>query len=476
MSANPSRAADGRTPRPGLKRADSRQHRHKRTGKGVARPSLAVRLYRIGSYLAVLATAALLATLALRPEIGLTILWQLLIPVVPLVLFIAPVLWRNLCPIAALHQLPRHLNLSLNLRAPRLLVRYSYVVAMLLLFGMVGARHFLFESNGPVLALVIVAVLLLALLQGILFRGKSAWCNGLCPVRPVGTLYGRGPFIELPNAHCTTCVGCSLNCFDATPYKSALADIYGKDEQRLFTRRLFAAAFPGFVYAFFVVPIPPEVTVLAMYGSLAGWMAVSMALYMTLEALSGLSIGLLTAVFGAAALNIYYFFTAPALAKTVAGLLGATALPSWAAWAVTGLQVMLALLSMVWLWRLAKRDRTYRQNRKALVRSGDKVVAPVRFLPNAEALPVVPGTTLLAAAEAQGIGLAPAHRQDACDDTPVRVVEGAENLIPPDKQEREALQRLGMGADIRLAGRARVRGPVTGAPTRGNRHGRPDDG
>jgi nitrite reductase (NADH) large subunit len=167
-------------------------------------PSLSVRLFRLAGYLGLGCTAALLATLWSAPQIGLTILWGILIPVVPLVLFTAPALWRNVCPIATLNQLPRRGGFSLALPAPKVLERWGFLVAILLLFGMVGARRFLFDSQGQILALVVGAVLTLAFVQGVLFRGKSGWCNGLCPVGPVGQLYGRGAFAKLPNAHCTT--------------------------------------------------------------------------------------------------------------------------------------------------------------------------------------------------------------------------------------------------------------------------------
>ena len=46
-------------------------------------------------------------TLVLRPEIGLFLFWRVFIPVLPLLFFFAPALWRNICPMAALNQAPR---------------------------------------------------------------------------------------------------------------------------------------------------------------------------------------------------------------------------------------------------------------------------------------------------------------------------------------------------------------------------------
>ena len=46
------------------------------------------------------------------PKTGLHLLWNVLIPVAPALMVIAPGLWRNLCPMAANSLLPRHLNFS----------------------------------------------------------------------------------------------------------------------------------------------------------------------------------------------------------------------------------------------------------------------------------------------------------------------------------------------------------------------------
>jgi hypothetical protein len=57
--------------------------------------------------LSVAAAVGLAVLLVVRPEQGLFLLWQLVIPIVPAVFLVAPGLWRNACPLAALNQLPR---------------------------------------------------------------------------------------------------------------------------------------------------------------------------------------------------------------------------------------------------------------------------------------------------------------------------------------------------------------------------------
>lgn len=51
----------------------------------------------------VAAAVGLAALLVVRPEQALFVLWQLVIPIVPAVFLVAPGLWRNVCPLAALN-------------------------------------------------------------------------------------------------------------------------------------------------------------------------------------------------------------------------------------------------------------------------------------------------------------------------------------------------------------------------------------
>src|SRR5579871_5721547 len=54
-----------------------------------------------------LATLGLLLCLLLYPTVGLAIFWGLFVGVLPLVLLVAPGLWRNICPMATMNQAAR---------------------------------------------------------------------------------------------------------------------------------------------------------------------------------------------------------------------------------------------------------------------------------------------------------------------------------------------------------------------------------
>src|SRR5262249_7355997 len=94
---------------------------------------------------AVLAALALIATLLLKPALGLRLLWQLAVPVLPLVWVLAPGVWRNSCPLAATNQLPRLARFSRALETPKWLREHGFVIAVALFLLAVGARRPLFD-------------------------------------------------------------------------------------------------------------------------------------------------------------------------------------------------------------------------------------------------------------------------------------------------------------------------------------------
>ena len=158
------------------------------------------------------------------PKDGLKLWWGLLVPCLPLVWFVIPGLWRNLCPLAAINQLPRRTNLTFARTAPGWWTEYAPVVGMLALLAAVASRPVLFNSSGHATAALIAGALVLALVGGVAFKGKSGWCSSLCPMLPVQRLYGQTPFFTVPNSHCRSCLGCTKNCYDFNPRVAWLAD------------------------------------------------------------------------------------------------------------------------------------------------------------------------------------------------------------------------------------------------------------
>ena len=93
---------------------------------------------------------------------------------------------------------------------------------------------------------------------------------------PVQRLYGQTPFVTVPNSHCRPCVGCTKNCYDFNPKVAYLADQYDDDRRYVGFRRFFAAVFPGFVLAFYLVPDPPASRCRGCIFEFAAYMAASL--------------------------------------------------------------------------------------------------------------------------------------------------------------------------------------------------------
>ena len=93
-------------------------------------------------------TLGICLVLLVRPEVGLTLFWSLIIPMVPLLFFIAPGLWRNICPLAAFNQTPRIFQFTKALTAPKWFKEYGYVISIGLFLLIVPNRKVLFNDNG----------------------------------------------------------------------------------------------------------------------------------------------------------------------------------------------------------------------------------------------------------------------------------------------------------------------------------------
>lgn len=100
-----------------------------------------------------LALALLVAGLIARPTSTLPILWNVVIPLVPLSLLVSPALWRNVCPLATLNTLSGRWGTR---RLEPAAVSATGATGIALLIVLVPARRFIFNTNGAALASTIV--------------------------------------------------------------------------------------------------------------------------------------------------------------------------------------------------------------------------------------------------------------------------------------------------------------------------------
>src|SRR5581483_6835123 len=142
---------------------------------------------------AIAAAGAVIAILFAAPSTGLKIWWLFILPCLPLVWMLAPGIWRNVCPMAALNQYPRLLGFTRGRSLPRWLAKHGYVIQFGFYFAFISVRAPVFDHSGPALAVLMIAALACAFAGGVIFKGKSGWCGSLCPLMPVQKLYGQAP-------------------------------------------------------------------------------------------------------------------------------------------------------------------------------------------------------------------------------------------------------------------------------------------
>lgn len=455
---------------------------------------------RVLSVAAALAMAALLWS---SPGDGLRLFWGLAVPILPLIFFVAPGVWRNLCPLAASNQLPRLAGISRAATNATLSEGLAFPLGMLAFFVLVIGRKLLFNDSGEATALLIVGALLAALLGGLLFKGKSGWCSSICPLLPVQRLYGQTPFLRVANTHCQPCVGCAKNCYDFNPGTAYLADQYDARRGYRSFRRFFAGVFPGFVLAFYLLPSPPLLTPGSLVLQTLWYMAISLALFNALDMLMQTMINVAPLVFAVAAINIYYWFSAATVVATLSGY--GLPLDEAASW---GLRALVLVGSLLWLWRSTRSERLFladleRQAKAGLLRltpvvleslkefagllrparkqlalaagpglsdeagaapEAARLVSPQGGLaelciePDGQRTPLRSGQSLLDAIEACDGKIEAGCRMGVCGADPIAVTAGMAHLSPIGDDERATLKRLGCADNTRLACSARLRG------------------
>jgi NADPH-dependent 2,4-dienoyl-CoA reductase/sulfur reductase-like enzyme/ferredoxin len=401
----------------------------------------------------------------LAPQPAAMLFWNGLVPVLPILVFLAPGWWRNICPLATVNQIPRVFGFSLGRELPHWLKQQGYLIAVGALIVIVVHRKIGFNDSGENTGLLLSAFFVLALLGGILFKGKSGWCSNICPMLPIERLYGQAAFLSVRNSHCRTCVACTRNCHDFNPAVAALADHYEADRQYAGRRKLFAGALPGLLLAYFALPVGPDSPLLDVYLGFAWPIAASAGLFFALDAVFPLRPNQLPALYGVAALNLFYGLALPLLLER-----WAEAPPVWILWAA---QSVLALLSAVWLIRAYRREAAFAA---ALPPSAARTLsvktrspAPgspgprplVTIAPGDEAVPADLGMTLLSCLESQGRNVEAGCRMGICGADPVAILAGMDNLSPMGREEQSTLRRLGLAGNTRMACCARIKGPVS---------------
>lgn len=273
-------------------------------------------LWNTAQWLGLAATVALLVVMVTNADLALTVLWNILIPLVPASLLISPAIWRNVCPLATLNLLS---NRSVGGRVlPVEWLPGAGLVGIALLALMVPARRFLFNSDGLVLAITVSLVAVLALVLGGFFKVKAGFCNAICPVLPVERLYGQHPLVGVPNPRCAPCTHCTVKgCIDLAPRKS-IAQTLGatrRSHEWLTTGYgVFAAAFPGFVVGYYTTQDVSLSLAGSVYLNVALWSLGSYVATVLVVRAINMTASLAMVLLAGAAAGLYYWYAGSVIA------------------------------------------------------------------------------------------------------------------------------------------------------------------
>lgn len=414
----------------------------------------AVRAVSVAVYLTVT------VLLFVRPATGLFVMFEVIVPLLPIVFFMAPGLWRNVCPMAASNQLPRVLGVGGRRAVPRWLRERGFLIAGAGFFGIAGSRLAGLDRNGTAAGLVLGGVLVTAVVGGFVFAGKGGWCSSICPLLPLQRAYGQTPFVTVPNSHCPSCVGCAKNCFDFKPRAAWQADMADPDKRWSGPRRLFVAALPGFVLGFFL--LRTHTAPAQQFAVLALVILVSVGSFFAVEAVSTISAPMLTMAYAAIALNAFYWFAGPVLAGALSRVSGADV--TWLRWPISA---TVAVLTVFWAARTrisqlqfavttgARSEPVSLGIPKRHNTSGGQSAVQVRF--DGVCVPADAEMSLLDVAEKSGQPIEAGCRMGVCGADPVAVLDGMACLSAPGADELNTLRRLGLGQSTRMACCARVK-------------------
>jgi hypothetical protein len=292
--------------------------------------------------------------LYLYPDVGLFIFWRIVIPILPLILFISTGTWRNLCALAEINQIPTNLGFSKEQKLPDWPKKYGIVVAIMLLLIFVSSRKFLFNTNAYALIALLICLAVAAFIMGFLYKGKSGWCSTFCPVMTVERLYGHSPFLSVRNCY-QDCVGCTKNCFDVAPDISFLKNLYDKDTFFFSSYKFFAGIFPGFVCGFYLIPNPPQISIPMMYLHFLIYCLIScISLYLFNILFFKKRAGLLISIYGALAINCYYWFNATMLVDIFTSSNNIYAILS-----IWFIRISVLVLSIFWIKKSYFKEQAY---------------------------------------------------------------------------------------------------------------------
>ena len=202
------------------------------------------------SFISLLIFLSLVPILFISPK-GTTVVWTLLIPLMPIGLLIVGFSrWRDICPLATLSKLTQNSNLLQKRKVPLWFEKNFWLFQYSLLFIALALRLIVLNADNYLLASFFIFVVVAALSINLIYTGKS-WCNFFCPVGVVEKIYTLSNAKNyMHNSACGTCTACKKNCPDIDLESSYWKE--GDLPQKSFVFYSFSGLILGFYLYFYL--------------------------------------------------------------------------------------------------------------------------------------------------------------------------------------------------------------------------------
>lgn len=263
---------------------------------GPASPAQTSPLLRAAGVFSVVSTLALCVLLVVNPQAGLFVFWRLVAPLVPLMMYLLPAVWEHSCPTEQFFHLPRLLGATPTRERSAASYLWWGILGVVVLVATVAARRPVLNNNGSLLALLIMAMLFVAFLEGWAFKQETAHTSAICPLHPMQRLLARIPLFgrARPAAH----------------DEVAFADL------------LMAAIWPGLIWAYHAPPLV-----------LGEWLAYPALIAASAVVVFGLAQvikrrDMLLALVALVSLGLFYWFNLPQMFGAIS-MMGDIIIPQW---------------------------------------------------------------------------------------------------------------------------------------------------
>ena len=185
--------------------------------------------------------------LVVASDLGPRLVWTAFVASLPLTwLLMGFHVWRRVCPLAAISQLPKRLGKPGTRKIQGTWAEQALLVQLGLMVLALTGRLLATNGSGLALAVMFIALTVAAVVVGAVWRGRS-WCHFVCPVGLVEKVYLEPvTLLGTRTSQCQPCSACTKHCQDIQLeqgyWKLAASD----------ARRVAYYAWPGVVFAFYL--------------------------------------------------------------------------------------------------------------------------------------------------------------------------------------------------------------------------------